>query len=71
MRISDRVSVMDYGIKIAEGSPDEVRRNSLVIEAYLGRSASAERELNPPEAEANQEPDTSGGLQMRPKPVTG
>lgn len=71
MRISDRVSVMDYGIKIAEGSPDEVRRNALVIEAYLGRSASAERELNPPEAEANQEPDSSGGLQMRPKPVTG
>ena len=71
MRISDRVSVMDYGTKIAEGSPDEVRHNALVIEAYLGRSASAERELNPPEAEANQEPETSGGLQTRPKPITG
>ena len=39
MGISDRVTVLDYGEVIAEGSPDEVRRNSKVIEAYLGRGA--------------------------------
>jgi branched-chain amino acid transport system ATP-binding protein len=39
MGISDRVTVLDYGEVIAEGSPDEVRRNSRVVEAYLGRGA--------------------------------
>lgn len=38
MDLADRVVVMDYGKKIGDGTPDEVRRNQAVIDAYLGVS---------------------------------
>lgn len=38
MDIADRVVVLDFGVKIAEGPPDEIRNNDMVIKAYLGKT---------------------------------